>query len=252
MIKISVVTAVYNRHQTIAQAIDSVLSQSHPSIESIVIDGASTDGTLALLEPYRPRLGMLISESDNGIYEALNKGIKHATGDVVGFLHADDVFENNQVLAKVALAFEDPAVDAVYGDLVYVASDNLNNVIRYWRAGLCNLSAIKWGWMPPHPTLYVRRSVYENFGAFNPTYRISADYDSFLRFFLSAKIRTKYIPDIFIRMRIGGLSNRSIKTICLKSWEDMKVIQNNKVGGICTLVFKNLRKVNQFWSHYNR
>jgi glycosyltransferase len=249
MIKISVITAVFNNKDTVGQAIDSVLSQSYPSIESIVIDGASTDGTLAVLEPYRPCLGMLISERDQGIYDALNKGIKHATGDVVGFLHADDVFENHQVLAKVALAFEDPAVDAVYGDLVYVEGDNLNNVIRYWRAGSCSLSAIKWGWMPPHPTFYVRRSVYERFGAFNTAYRISADYDSFLRFFLMAKIRTKYIHEVLIRMRIGGVSNRSIKTICIKSWEDMKVIQNNKVGGICTLIFKNLRKVSQFWRH---
>lgn len=248
MIKISVITAVYNCKRTIAQAIDSVLSQSHPVVEYIVIDGASTDGTLAVLEPYRSQLDVLISERDDGIYDALNKGIKCATGDVIGFLHADDVFEDNNVLSKVAATFHDPAVDAVYGDLVYVRHSDINQVIRYWKSGNYDSATLSRGWMPPHPTFYVRRSVYERLGGFDTRYRIAADYDTVLRFLAVGKIRAIYIPEIFVRMRAGGISNRSLKTIYRKSREDIDVLRRNKVGGVITLLFKNFRKISQFWS----
>ena len=245
--KISVITATWNCATTVGQAIESVLSQSHPAVESLVIDGDSTDGTLGVLESYRQRLSVLISESDHGIYDALNKGIKHATGDVVGFLHADDVFENSHVLAKVAAAFQDPTVDAVYGDLVYVQHDDINQVIRYWKSGLYDETALSRGWMPPHPTFYVRRSVYERLGGFDTRYRIAADYDSMLRFLAVAKIRAVYLPEVLVRMRAGGLSNRSLKSIIRKSREDFDVLRRNKVGGVWTLLQKNLRKVSQFW-----
>ena len=247
MIKISVVTAVYNCPKTVGQAIDSVLSQTYPAVESIVIDGASTDGTLAVLEPYRERLGVLISEPDKGIYDALNKGIKYATGEVVGFLHADDVFENNEVLAKVAAAFEDPSVDAVYGDLVYVRHGDIGQVIRYWKSGPYDATALAHGWMPPHPTFYVRRSVYAQLGGFDTRYRIAADYDTILRFLAVGKIRAAYIPEVFVRMRAGGISNRSLRTIMRKSREDFDVLRRNKVGGIGTLAWKNMSKLGQFW-----
>ena len=241
------ITAVYNRHQTVGQALDSVLSQSYPAVESIVIDGASTDGTLAVLEPYRPRLGVLISERDQGIYDALNKGLMHATGDVVGFLHADDVYEDREVLAKVAVAFRDPSVDAVYGDLVYVRHDDISKVIRYWKSGPYNDAALSRGWMPPHPTFYVRRSVYERLGGFDTRYRIAADYDTVLRFLAVGKICVAYIPEVLVRMRVGGISNRSLKTIFRKSREDMNVLKLNKVGGFITLLQKNFYKLSQFW-----
>lgn len=247
MKKISVVTAVYNRHKTVGQALDSVFSQSYPMVESIVIDGASTDGTLAVLEPYRSRLGVLISEHDQGIYDALNKGIKHASGDVVGFLHADDVFENSEVLAKVAASFQDPTVDAVYGDLVYVRHDDIGKVIRYWRSGLYDDGALARGWMPPHPTFYVRRSVYERLGGFDTRYRIAADYDSVLRFLAIGKVRTIYIPEVLVRMRAGGISNRSVSMVIRKSLEDFEILRRNKVGGVVSLLQKNFRKLNQFW-----
>ena len=241
------ITAVYNRHQTVGQALDSVLSQSYPAVESIVIDGASTDGTLAVLEPYRPRLGVLISERDQGIYDALNKGLMHATGDVVGFLHADDVYEDREVLAKVAVAFRDPSVDAVYGDLVYVRHDDISKVIRYWKSGPYDHAALSRGWMPPHPTFYVRRSVYERLGGFNTRYRIAADYDTVLRFLAVGKIGVAYVPEVLVRMRVGGISNRSLKTIFRKSCEDMNVLKLNRVGGFITLLQKNFYKLNQFW-----
>lgn len=246
MIKISVITAVYNCHKTIGQAIESVLSQSYPAVESVVIDGASTDGTLATLESYRPRLGRLISEKDSGIYDALNKGIRHASGDIVGFLHADDIFQDGEVLAKVAAVFEDPTVDAVYGDLVYVKHEDVSKVVRYWRSGQYDATSLARGWMPPHPTFYVRRSVYEQFGAFDTRYRIAADYDTVLRFLGENKVRAAYIPEILIRMRIGGISNRSLKTVALKTREDLAVVKANNIGGIRTIFWKNLSKVSQF------
>ena len=241
------ITVVFNRQHTVGQALDSVLTQSYPAVESIVIDGASTDGSLAVLEAYRSRLGVLISEPDQGIYDALNKGIKHSTGVVVGFLHADDVFENSEVLAKVAAAFEDLSIDAVYGDLVYVQHGDISQVIRYWQSGLYDDDALTRGWMPPHPTFYVRRSVYERLGVFDTRYRIAADYDTVLRFLAVGKIRAVYIPKVLVRMRAGGISNRSLKTITRKSMEDIAVLRRNGVGGVLTLLRKNIRKVSQFW-----
>jgi glycosyltransferase involved in cell wall biosynthesis len=247
MIKVSVVTAVFNGEKTIAQAIGSVLSQDYPAVESVVIDGASRDATLSILEPYRPRLGKLISEPDDGIYAALNKGIRHATGDVVGFLHADDLFENDGVLGKVAAAFEDPDVDAVYGDLVYVRHDNVERVVRYWKSGSYDQATLARGWMPPHPTFYVRRTVYERLGGFDTRYKIAADYDTVLRFLAVGRIRAAYIPEVLVRMRTGGISNRSLKTILRKSREDYEAVRRNRSGGILTILQKNFSKLNQFW-----
>jgi glycosyltransferase len=246
MIKISVVTAVFNGEKTIGQAIESVLGQNYPSVESVVIDGASRDATLSILEAYRPRLGRFISEPDEGIYDALNKGIRHATGDVVGFLHADDLFEDERVLGKVAAAFEDPNIDAIYGDLVYVRHDDVGRIIRYWKSGQYNQAALSRGWMPPHPTFYVRRTVYERLGGFDPRYQIAADYDTVLRFLAVGKIRAVYIPEVLVRMRAGGVSNRSLRTILRKSTEDLRVLRTNRVGGIGALIWKNFSKLPQF------
>ena len=246
-LKISVITAVFNNRKTISNSIDSALSQAGVNVELIVIDGGSSDGTLDLLHGYTDRLAVLVSEPDNGIYDALNKGIRQATGEVVGFLHSDDIFESSTVLAKVAAAFRDPAIDAVYGDLVYVRHDDVSQVIRYWKSGPYDDAALSRGWMPPHPTFYVRRSVYGRLGGFDTRYRIAADYDTVLRFLAVGKIRAAYIPEVLVRMRAGGISNRSLKTIVRKSREDMDVLRRNKVGGFRTLAWKNLSKLGQFW-----
>lgn len=247
MIKISVVTAVYNRRETVAQALDSVLSQTYSAVESVVVDGASTDGTLEVLDTYRSRLGVFVTEPDRGIYDALNKGLRLATGEVVGFLHADDLFADEGVLAAIAQRFEDPAVDAVYGDLVYVDAADVSKVIRQWTAGEFKAPYLRQGWMPPHPTLYIRRSVYERLGGFDTRYRIAADYDSVVRFFGSGGVRPVYLPRLLVRMRVGGVSNRSLRTIWRKSREDLDVMRRHHVGGLGTLLRKNLSKVSQFW-----
>lgn len=245
--KITVVTAAYNAKDTIVHAIESILNQSYSNVEIIVIDGGSTDGTKEILEKYRDRLSLFISEPDNGIYDALNKGIKHATGDIVGFLHADDLYNNKGVLSSVAEAFSVPTIDAVYGDLVYVSQSEPDKVIRYWKSGTYSWSKLKLGWMPPHPTFYVRRSIYDIVGGFDVSFNIAADYDCMLRILGHHKVNCKYIPQTLVRMRIGGVSNRSLRNILLKSKEDYISLRKNGIGGLWALIWKNCRKLIQFF-----
>jgi glycosyltransferase len=248
-LKISVVTAVFNRADTIADALDSVQGQNWPAVEHVVIDGGSTDGTLALLQARRADLGVLVSEPDGGIYDALNKGISRASGDVVGFLHADDLFESPDSLAQVAAAFEDPAVGAVYGDLVYVRKADVSRVVRYWRAGERVQGDLERGWMPPHPTFYVRRAVYAQMGLFDTRFRISADYECILRLLGHGGVKARYVPQVLVRMRLGGASNRSLGNMVLKSQEDLAAMRLNGLGGLAGLVAlfrKNVIKLPQF------
>jgi len=245
-LKISVITAVYNNHETIASALDSALDQKGDNLELIVIDGGSTDGTLKILERYSDRLAILVSEPDKGIYYALNKGIGLASGEVVGFLHSDDLLANENVLNRVGEAFSDPKVDAIYGDLLYVSKDDPDRVVRYWRAGNYSRARLSWGWMPPHPTFYVRRSIYERLGIYDTEYLIAADYECILRFLGKGEVQVSYIPEVMVKMRVGGASNRSLKNILQKSKEDYRALKNNKVGGFRALVWKNLSKFSQF------
>jgi glycosyltransferase len=245
--KISVITATFNSSNTIRDALDSVAHQSYLDVEHLIIDGNSNDGTQDIVRDHLNPKICLRSEADDGIYDALNKGILYSTGDVVGFLHADDLFENNDILRKIAEVFSNPEVDAIYGDLVYVRQGDVNKVVRYWRAGNYSEDSFRWGWMLPHPTFYVRRHLYEKFGIFNTKYVISADYDSILRLLIKGKINVTYIPEVLIRMRLGGISNRSLRSILRKSFEDLRIIQENGVGFILTVLLKNLSKINQFW-----
>lgn len=245
-LKISIITAVFNRVDTIAQALASVAAQSQVGVEHIVIDGASSDGTLQLLEAERAGLSVLLSEPDNGIYDALNKGLALATGDVIGLMHSDDFYANHRVLEKVVAYFGDPGVDGVYGDLDYVAKDEPSRIIRRWRSGTYAASRLAWGWMPPHPALFLRQSVIEKWGGFDTSYRIAADYDAMLRYLGQGKIRLAYIPEVLVKMRVGGESNRSLSRILLKSHEDYRALRRNGVGGVGALVCKNVRKLPQF------
>lgn len=244
--KVSIITAVRNARETVGDAIESILAQSYQDIEMVVIDGASTDGTLDALKRYAERLHVLISEPDQGIYDALNKGIARASGDIIGFLHADDVLAGRHAVESIAAAFSDPSVSAVYGDLVYVSKVDRDKVIRYWNAGEYSHSRLKTGWMPPHPTFYVRRSVYEQMGAFDASFRVAADYDCMLRFLWQGELVCRYVPEVLVKMRVGGASNRSIGNILRKSAEDYRAIRRNRVGGFYTLIWKNLSKLPQF------
>lgn len=243
---ISVVTATWNCAETVADCLDSVAGQSWRAREHLVVDGASTDGTLALVTAQRHRLAVLLSERDHGIYDALNKGISRATGDVVGFLHADDVYAGPDVLARVAAAFVDPSVSAVYGDLDYVRHDDVGRVVRRWRSAPFSRRSLGWGWMPPHPTLYVRREWYARIGGFDTRYRIAADYFSILSLFSNPDFNAVHLPQVFVKMRLGGASNRSLANIARKSREDLDALRRSGVGGLGALAWKNASKLGQF------
>jgi len=243
---ISIVTAVYNRADTIGDAIKSLQAQTHAYVEHILQDGGSSDGTLDVLAAFAdPRL-RLESGRDGGIYDALNRGIARSTGEVVGLLHSDDLFAHPHVLAQVAAAFEDPQVEGVYGDLEYVARNDPSRVIRYWRAGDYHPYLLRRGWMPPHPTLFLRRSVFERYGTYDTEFRIAADYEAILRWLTRGRIRLAYLPEVLVRMRVGGESNRSAGRILRKSREDLRAIRRHNVGGVRVLAAKNLSKITQF------
>ncbi len=245
--KISVVTAVYNNRGTVAAALESALQQTHDDVELVVIDGGSTDGTLAVLQAYADRIAVLVSEPDSGIYDALNKGIRLAGGEVVGFLHSDDLYADAEALRRVARAFAENEVAAVYGDLLYVRKEAPDRVVRTWRAGQFAPSRLARGWMPPHPTFYARREVYAELGGFDTSFRIAADYDCMLRFLGREGVRVGYIPHVLVKMRVGGASNRSLGNILRKSAEDYRALKANGVGGLPALAWKNLRKLPQFF-----
>lgn len=244
--KITIITAVYNRAGTIAQAIASVRAQSWGDVEHLVIDGASTDGTLAAVEAARHPKMRVVSEPDKGIYDALNKGVALAEGEVVGLMHSDDFFAHEHVLEKVVEAFADPHVLAAYGDLDYVSAADESRIVRRWRSGSYAPERLRRGWMPPHPALFLRREVFERHGAYDTSYRIAADYDAILRWFSREDLRPVYIPEVLVKMRLGGASNRSLKAIVRKSREDYRALRANGVGGVGALLSKNFGKVGQF------
>lgn len=245
--KISIVTAVYNRAGVISQALESMKMQSWANVEHIIIDGVSTDGTIEILKPLESENCILVSEPDSGIYDALNKGFARATGDIIGLLHSDDFFADSQVLESVAEVFSNTSVDAVYGDLDYVDRNNESRTIRRWRPGEYHRSKLSFGWMPPHPTLFLRREVIERWGAFDNEFRIAGDYDAILRYFGKGGIDAAYIPRVLVKMRTGGESNRSIARIVSKTVEDYRALRRNRIGGLGALAYKNLSKVKQFF-----
>lgn len=245
-LKISVITAVYNSEETVGASIASVAKQTYPNVEHLVVAGTSNDNSLAAIERAAHERMRLINEPDEGLYDALNKGVQNSVGDVIGFTHSDDLLAHGDVLKRIASEFEDPTVEAVFGDLVYVSQADPSRVIRHWSTGAFHPRRLKYGWMPAHPTLYLRRQVYERVGYYDINFGISADYDFILRYFTEATGRSVYIPEVFYMMRIGGVSNRNWAKIRQKMVEDMLAIRRNRVGGLHTLAFKNLSKLGQF------
>ena len=249
--KISIITSVYNNKATIKEAIDSVLNQTYNNIEYIIVDGASSDGTVEIIKCYQDRITTFISEKDRGIYDGLNKGINVATGDVIAFLHSDDLYYANDIIQNIVNIFmNNSSIDGVYGDLIYTQKEDTSKVLRYWKSKDFEEGLLEKGWMPAHPTLFLKRNVYEKYGDFDLDFKIAADYDFMLRV-LSAGIKVKYIPRVLYKMRVGGESNKSIKNIMLKSQEDLRALKKNSVGGIVSLLIKNLSKLKQFITKEN-
>ena len=250
--KFSIITISYNPGRLIKDTVDSVLSQDYPNIEYIIIDGGSTDGTAAMVKSYDSSISKYISEPDNGIYDALNKGIALATGDVIGLVHSDDFYADGSVLSSIAKTFDTSKAQAVYGDLVYVSRDNTDRIIRYWQSGSFNPARLKFGWMPPHTAFYATKDVYEkarlaNGQYFDTSYTIASDYDFMMRVIAKLKIYPVYIPKVFVKMRAGGASNKSIRNVIRKSREDYRAIRRNNIGGFGTFLAKNFRKLPQFF-----
>lgn len=247
---ISIITATYNSEAYISEALNSYKAQNHPDKELILIDGKSTDKTLEILKDHLAIINTLKSEKDKGIYDALNKGIKLAKGEVIGILHSDDLFAQNDVLKKVSETFKaDKSIMAVYGDLEYVNRTNPNGVIRYWKSGINSLKGFEKGWMPPHPALFIKKECFTKFGSYNLSYQSAADYDLILRFLYKYQIKAKYLPEVLVKMRVGGISNKSFSNRWRANKEDRLAMKLNGIPfPLLASVLKPLRKLNQFWT----
>jgi glycosyltransferase involved in cell wall biosynthesis len=247
-VKISIVTVVYN-NPLIEEAIDSILAQKTDcELELIVIDGGSTDGTLEALERHRDRLTVFVSERDNGIYDAMNKGISRATGDIVGTLNSDDLYWDENALARIATAFkEDPSLEAVYGDLVYVFKAKPEKILRYWKSQPFSSGLFKKGWMPPHPTFYVRRDVYDRLGLFDLGFKLASDFELTMRFLEVGRIKTRYIHHTIVRMRVGGVTNR-ISNVLHCNLECVEACKKHGIHApLCFIPRKLFSKVLQYF-----
>ena len=246
--KVSIITITYNSESTLIDTIDSVINQTYKDIEYIIIDGKSTDSTISIVHSYKNKISTFISEKDNGLYDALNKGISLATGDIIGVLHSDDFYTNHHIIEKIVQTFKLNQSDAVYADLYYVDKDDVNKIFRKWKSGHYTHGMFLNGWMPPHPTFFVRRSCYEKYGSFNLDLVSAADYELMLRFIHKHQIKLAYLPEFIIKMRVGGKSNASIANRVRANNEDRKAwLMNGLKPKFHTLYLKPLRKIIQLF-----
>jgi len=252
--KVSIITPCFNSASTIEETIESVRQQTYPDIEHIVIDGKSDDGTVDLIKENRQDIDVFISEKDAGIYQAINKGLKKSTGDILGILNSDDVYQAEEVIEKVVSEFRKQTISAVYGDLQYIDGRE-KKVMRYWEAGEFDPSNFSRGWMPPHPTLFFTREMYEEHGLYKEEFKIAADYELILRFLYKNKIPVSYIPEVLVQMKVGGKSNDGFKSRFVTFLEDYKAWKENdlkKIQGLKAQVLKRATKIEQFFPWITR
>lgn len=243
--RVSIITTCYNREKTIAQAIESVLSQDYPDIEYIVVDGGSTDNSFKIVRSYGSQICKAVSERDGGMYEAINKGIKMATGDIVGLLHSDDFLIHNHIISEIVERFKQTSADIVYGDGLFVDAHQTDKVIRDWRSGNYRRWKVRLGWLPLHPTVYIKRNAIEQYGLYNEKYQIAADSDFLVRYLYRADLKVGYLGKYVVRMRMGGLSTDSQKRKTM--WkEDVKMYRENGFWGVPEKILKMGWKVPQF------
>ena len=243
--KVSIITSCYNRKATISGAIESVLAQDYPDIEYIIVDGASTDGSLEVIRSYGERITKVISEPDHGMYEAINKGIRTATGDVIGLLHSDDFLYNDHVISHIVKQLEETGADFLYGNGLFVDSNNTDKVIRNWIGGTYRTWKVRHGWLPLHPTCYIRKEAIIKRGLYNETYKIAADSDFLLRYLMGGDLTVTYLNEYIVRMRMGGLSTDNGKR--KQMWkEDIRVYHSHGINPIMAKIEKMMWKVPQF------
>ena len=243
--KVSIITTCYNRAATIQGAIESVLAQDYPNIEYIIVDGLSNDGSMEVINRYKDRVAQIVSERDHGMYEAINKGIRMATGDIIGLVHSDDFLYDTHVISDVVKRFKDTNADFLYGDGVFVNATDINKPVRNWIGGTYHRWKVACGWLPLHPTCYIRKDVMMREGLYDESYKIAADSDLLFRYLYMANLKVTYLKRKIIRMRMGGLSTDSAKRKMM--WdEDVRMYRSHGRWGVSTKIMKMMWKVPQF------
>ncbi|MEK7144011.1 MAG: glycosyltransferase family 2 protein [Patescibacteria group bacterium] len=246
--KVSIITVSCNSVKTIEDTIKSVLSQTYLDIEYIIIDGGSTDGTVEIINKYRDKIAKFVSEPDKGIYDAMNKGVKLAAGEIIGALNSDDFYADNKVIVEVADKMRETNADVCWGDLVYVDRNNTDKIIRFWKSSEYRKGKFKQGWHPPHAAFFVKKQVYDKYGLFNLNFKIAADYELMLRFLEKYKVASCYISRVLVKMRIGGKSNRNIFNIIKANAESYRAWKINGLkGGFFAVLLKPLSKIIQYF-----
>lgn len=249
--KVSIITASFNRAHTIGDTIESVLKQTYPDIEYWIIDGGSTDGTMNLVRKYEPLFNgrmHYISKPDRGVYDAMNKGIASSTGDIVGILNSDDFFTSSDIVEKIVDAFKsNEKLDAVYGDIHFISNDNPQKIVRYYSSAIFKPALLRFGFMPAHPSFYAKREIFEKFGTYNLNYKIASDYDMMVRLFYKHRIKYAYLKQDFVTMRTGGLSTKSWKNRITITYEDVKACRTyGMYTNILLISLKYLYKIFEF------
>jgi len=250
MLTVSIITVCLNNATSIEQTINSVLSQNYPHIEYIIIDGGSTDGTLKIINQYKNKISFFVSEPDNGIYNAMNKGIKASTGQLIAFLNADDVYATENMLPDVVTCIEENCSDAVYGDLVYTSRNNQNKIVRYWKTGEYKKGAFRRGWVIPHPAFFCKKAIFGKYGYFDENFKIAADFELMLRFIEKHHIKIDYLPRVLVKMRAGGRAN-TLTGIIRGNREIIKSFGQNDIRlSPMFFLLKPIAKITQLFNKY--
>lgn len=243
--KVSIITSCFNREATIKDAIESVISQNYPDIEYIVIDGASNDKSIEIIKQNQQHIAKFISEKDKGMYEAINKGIKQATGDIIGLVHSDDFLYSKDTITHIVQQFERTGADLIYGNGLFVDFYNTNKIIRNWKSGVYSKKKIRYGWLPLHPTVYIKKDCFQQLGLYDESFKIAADSDLLIRYLYESNLKISYLDEYIIKMRMGGLSTNP-KKIKQKWSEDLKLYRNHGFMPLFTLGCKIISKIPQF------
>ena len=248
MLKVSIITPTYNSEKYLEECIQSVIGQGYKNIEHIIIDGKSSDNTLTIIRKYKPHIAHWISETDRGMYDAINKGMKMATGDIIGILNSDDLLDAEDVIEEITKAFESRQVGAVYGDLNFVAADDTSKILRIWRSSSFKRYRFKYGWMPAHPTFYIKRTLVQEFGGYENHYYSAADYEFMARYLYHHRVSAYHLPKLIVKMRMGGQSNKNIYQRIRANRRDFLAMKKNKIPfAFFVSILKPLSKIHQFY-----